>query len=155
MTHCAVGAEEAAAGSGVALLGIEVLCLRDRRSRSQRTDIGRELSGLLIVELGFLDTGLRAVGLQGHASGADLEVDCCRTDADEAGSGLGALGVEAVARRAVRGEELLALFDVGCAGRRGGIRARGLGEECVRSAGQQQAHEEQHDECHRVPAAIC
>src|SRR5699024_12555301 len=95
----------------IALRCIELLHVGHSGTIAERCDVGSQLRGLLFIELRLLDPCLRTVGLQGHASGADLEVNCRGTYADETGTGLRSLCVHAVAGGAVGREEFLAFLD--------------------------------------------
>ena len=110
----------------------------------------RQGGDLLVVEDRLLARGLLALLGQGHAAGADLEVDGRGTDADQrraelvaVAHGGHALAVLAVAERAAGEEELLALGDLlGLARLRVSL---GGGEGRVEGATDQEA-QQQHDE---------
>jgi hypothetical protein len=115
----AVRAEQRTAEGDIRALVVQIR--RDRRSRRQAGDVGRHQLDLVVVvaDVAVL-LRLRGVLLQRHASGADLEVDRGRADADQAGRGGAALGVKPVTGRAALKEQRAASFD-----RRVGVRGGG------------------------------
>ena len=120
----AVGAEQLRADAGVPLRGVHLLGGRNRGAAAQRGDVTGDVLDLPRGERHRLAVVLRADFLGRHAAGGHLEVDRGRARADQAGSLRGALGLEAVAARAVRLEQLLAGRDVLLSPDRGrGLRA--------------------------------
>ncbi|CVN53272.1 Uncharacterised protein [Streptococcus pneumoniae] len=149
VAHGAVDAEQVAAAGDVHVLvvHVQVLVLGDGRAGAERGDVGGELRRLLVVELVRLDLGLRAVHLHRHAAGAHLEVDGGGADTDQGRTGGTPRGTRAVARGAVRVEELLALGDVISRGGRGDLRGRLRlvhgARDGVQSAGHQESQQEE------------
>ena len=108
----AVGAEQLLAERGVSLPGVNLLGGRDRGAAAERGDVAGDVVDLPPGERHRLALVLRADFLGRHAAGRHLEVDRGRARADQAGRLRGALGVEAVAARAGRLEQVLAGRDV-------------------------------------------
>src|SRR5690606_13247634 len=84
VAHGAVDAEQLATCGEVAV-ALKVTLVGDRGSGGERGDPRGERRDLLVRELHGLHLSLRTGGGHGHAARADLEVDGCRTHADEAG----------------------------------------------------------------------
>src|SRR5207248_159214 len=108
----AVGAEQFLADAGVPFTGVYLLGGRDRGPAAQRVDVAGDVLDLPRAERHRPALVLRADFLGRHAAGGHLEVDRGRARSDQAGSLRGALGLETVAARAGRLEQILAGPDV-------------------------------------------
>ncbi|MNI74947.1 hypothetical protein D3C73_1310650 [compost metagenome] len=129
--------------------------LGDGRTCAEGCNVSRELLSLFRIELGGLLLGLRAAHLHGHTAGANLEVNCSSTHADQRGAVLGSAGTHAVAGGAVGGKELAAFFYVTCAEACGA--GLGLVDSCgngVQPTSEEEAHQQQRNGCQWVTSLL-
>src|SRR4029077_21029162 len=105
-------AEQLISDAGVSLPGVNLLGGRNRGAAAQGVDVAGDVLDLPPGERHRPALVLGPDFLGRHAAGGHLEVDRGRARADQAGSLRGALGLEAVAARAGRLEQILAGRDV-------------------------------------------
>jgi hypothetical protein len=143
VAHGAVDAEEFGAVRDIAL-AVQDATRRDLGTGGLGLDVCRQRGDLVFRELDRLLRGLRALHLERHAPGGDLEVHRHRTDAVQARAVLRALQVETVAGGAVGLKELLAVFD-GQGLRGGGVvrRRHRRGRARVQAARQDETESDQ------------